>query len=66
MSDTPSKAGRKWIGTMELAEKLGVHPFSIPRLRKTKQGFPQPVKPFGKNLWDEDEVGRTPKVVVNM
>jgi hypothetical protein len=49
---------RKWIGTMELAQKLGCHPFSIPRLRKTKQGFPQPVKPFGKNLWDEDEVDR--------
>ena len=55
MSNAP---GRKWIGTMELAEKLGVHPFSIPRLRKTKQGFPQPVKPFGKNLWDEAVVDR--------
>jgi hypothetical protein len=43
---------------MELAEKLGVHPFSIPRLRKTKPGFPQPVKPFGKNLWDEAAVDR--------
>ena len=51
-------SGRKWIGTMELAEKLGVHPFSIPRLRKTKPGFPQPVKPFGKNLWDEAAVDR--------
>ena len=47
---------RKWIGTMELAEKLGCHPFSIPRFRKTKKNFPQPVKPFGKNLWDEAEV----------
>jgi predicted DNA-binding transcriptional regulator AlpA len=47
---------RKWIGTMELAEKLGCHPFSIPRFVKTKPGFPKPVKPFGKNLWDEDEV----------
>jgi hypothetical protein len=56
MSEAHSK--RKWIGTMELAEKLGVHPFSIPRLRKTKSGFPQPVKPFGKNLWNEDEVDR--------
>jgi hypothetical protein len=56
MSEAHSK--RKWIGTMELAEKLGVHPFSIPRLRKTKPGFPQPVKPFGKNLWDEDAVDR--------
>jgi len=45
-------SNRKWIGTMELAAKLGVHPFSIPRLRKTKSGFPQPVKPFGKNLWE--------------
>jgi predicted DNA-binding transcriptional regulator AlpA len=41
---------------MEVAAKLGVHPFSIPRLRKTKPNFPQPVKPFGKNLWDEREV----------
>jgi hypothetical protein len=57
MSEAHGKA-RKWIGTMELAQKLGVHPFSIPRLRKTKPGFPQPVKPFGKNLWDEDEVDR--------
>ena len=56
MSETHSK--RKWIGTMELAAKLGVHPFSIPRLRKTKPNFPQPVKPFGKNLWDEAEVDR--------
>ena len=55
MSNAP---GRKWIGTMELAAKLGVHPFSIPRLRQTKSGFPQPVKPFGKNLWSEDEVDR--------
>jgi hypothetical protein len=47
---------RKWIGTMELAAKLGCHPFSIPRFVKTKPNFPQPVKPFGKNLWDEDEV----------
>jgi hypothetical protein len=29
---------------------------SIPRYVKTKPGFPQPVKPFGKNLWDEDAV----------
>jgi hypothetical protein len=55
MSNAP---GRKWIGTMALAEKLGCHPFSIPRLRKTKPNFPQPVKPFGKNLWSEDEVDR--------
>jgi hypothetical protein len=55
MSNAP---GRKWIGTMELAAKLGVHPFSIPRLRKTKPNFPQPVKPFNRNLWAEDEVDR--------
>jgi hypothetical protein len=47
---------RRWIGTMALAEKLGCHPLSIPRFVKTKPGFPQPVKPFGKNLWDEDVV----------
>jgi hypothetical protein len=47
---------RKWLGTMEMAAKLGCHPFSIPRFVKTKPDFPQPVKPFGKNLWDEDEV----------
>jgi hypothetical protein len=55
MSEAHGKA-RRWIGTTELAAKLGVHPFSIPRLRNTKPGFPQPVKPFNKNLWDEDEV----------
>jgi hypothetical protein len=54
MSEAHGKT-RKWIGTMALSEKLGVHPFSIPRLRK-RPGFPQPVKPFGKNLWDEREV----------
>jgi predicted DNA-binding transcriptional regulator AlpA len=47
---------RRWLGTMELADKLGCHPFSIQRFVKTKPNFPQPVKPFGKNLWDEDEV----------
>jgi hypothetical protein len=52
-----SKKGR-WLGTMELAEKLGCHPFSIPRFVKTKPGFPQPVKPFGKNLWDEDLIDK--------
>ena len=46
----------RWIGTMALAEKLGCHPTSIPRFVKTKPGFPQPVKPFGKNLWNEDAV----------
>ena len=49
---------RRWLGTMEVATRLGVHPFSIPRLRKTKPNFPQPVKPFGKNLWAGDEVDR--------
>jgi hypothetical protein len=57
MSEAHGKT-RKWIGTMALSEKLGVHPFSIPRLRKTKKNFPQPVKPFGKNLWDETAVDR--------
>jgi predicted DNA-binding transcriptional regulator AlpA len=55
MSEAHGKA-RKWIGTMELAERLGVHPFSIPRLRKTKSNFPAPKKLFNKNLWDEREV----------
>jgi predicted DNA-binding transcriptional regulator AlpA len=62
MGKAHGKAGskaRKWIGTMELADKLGCHPFSIPRLRKTKPNFPQPVKLFGnKNLWLEDVVDR--------
>jgi hypothetical protein len=61
MQESPAMSeahGRKWIGTMELAAKLGVHPFSIPRLRKTKPGFPQPVKLFNKNLWAEDAVDR--------
>jgi hypothetical protein len=57
MSEAHGKA-RRWIGTMELATKLGVHPFSIPRLRKTKPGFPQPKKLFNKNLWDETAVDR--------
>jgi predicted DNA-binding transcriptional regulator AlpA len=58
MSEAYGKADSKkrWINTMELAERLGVHPFSIPRLRKTKPGFPQPVKLFNKNLWAEDLV----------
>jgi hypothetical protein len=46
---------RRWVGTMELAELLGCHPMSIPRHVKRTKGFPQPVKPFGKNLWDADE-----------
>ena len=46
---------RKWIGTLEMAELLGCHPMSIPRLVKTKPGFPQPTKLFGKNLWDASE-----------
>lgn len=55
------KAGSKkkrtrWLGVMELAERLGCHPFSIPRFVKKKPGFPQPTKLFGKNLWDEAEV----------
>jgi hypothetical protein len=49
---------RRWISTLELAEKFGCHPASIPRFRKTKPGFPQPRKPFGKNLFDEDEADR--------
>jgi len=47
---------RRLIGTLELAARLRCHPMSIPRYVKTKPGFPQPVKPFGKNLWDEDAV----------
>ena len=47
---------RRLIGTMELAARLHCHPMSIPRYVKTKPGFPQPSKPFGKNLFDEDAV----------
>ena len=47
---------RKWIGTMELANKLRCHPLSIPRFVKTKPNFPQPIKLFNKNLWDEEVV----------
>src|SRR5262249_7245637 len=47
---------RRLIDTLELAAPLRCHPMSIPRYVRTKPGFPQPVKPFGKNLWDEDEV----------
>ena len=49
------KKQRRWIGTLQMAELLGCHPMSIPRLVKNKKGFPQPIKPFGKNLWDADE-----------
>ena len=41
---------------MELADLLGCHPMSIQRFVKTKPGFPQPMKPFGKNLFDAAEV----------
>jgi hypothetical protein len=44
---------RRWIGTLEVAAKLGCHPMSVPRMTRNKPGFPQPVKPFKKNLWDE-------------
>jgi hypothetical protein len=56
-AEQPERASkrRRWIGTMELAALLGCHPFSIPRYVRTKPGFPQPRKPFGKNLWDEAE-----------
>jgi predicted DNA-binding transcriptional regulator AlpA len=47
---------RRWIGVLELAAMLGCHPMSISRFAKTKPGFPQPIKPFGKNLWDAGEV----------
>jgi hypothetical protein len=47
---------RRFIGTMELAAKLNCHPMSIPRYCKTKPNFPQPTKPWGKNIWDEDVV----------
>jgi len=56
MSEAHGKA-RRWINTMELAQRLGVHPASVPRLRK-KPGFPPPKKLFGKNLWDADEIDR--------
>jgi hypothetical protein len=46
----------RMIGTMELAAKLRCHPVSIQRFVKTKPGFPQPIKPFGKNLWNEEAV----------
>jgi predicted DNA-binding transcriptional regulator AlpA len=52
---TPKPRGRL-IDTIELATKLNCHPMSIPRFVKTKKGFPQPTKPFGKNLWDEWEI----------
>lgn len=60
MSNAHDKTDNKkrWIGTMELAAKLGCHPFSIPRFVKKKPRFPQPKKPFGKNLWDEAEIDR--------
>jgi len=49
-----SRRGRR-IGTLELAAKLNCHPMSIPRF--VKQGrLPKPKKPFGKNIWDEDEI----------
>jgi hypothetical protein len=41
------------IGVQELAAKLHCHPMSIPRLVRTKAGFPQPTKFLNKNLWDE-------------
>lgn len=47
---------RKFIGTLEVAARLGCHPMSIPRLVKTKKGFPAPIKPFNKNLWLEDVI----------
>jgi hypothetical protein len=47
---------RRLIGALELAARLRCHPMSIPRYVKKKPGFPQPMKPFGKNLWDEDAV----------
>ena len=53
--EKPGGKKRRWIGTMEMAELLGCHPMTLPRLVKTKPGFPRPVKPFGKNLWDADE-----------
>jgi predicted DNA-binding transcriptional regulator AlpA len=51
-----NKKKRRWIGTMEVAERVNCHPMSIPRLVKTKANFPQPIKLFGKNLWDDDEM----------
>jgi predicted DNA-binding transcriptional regulator AlpA len=46
-------ARKIWIGVQELAAKLHCHPMSVPRLVKTKPGFPQPTKLLNKNLWDE-------------
>jgi predicted DNA-binding transcriptional regulator AlpA len=55
MHDEEQDSRRRLIGTAELANKLGCHLMSIPRLRK-RPGFPQPIKPFGKNVWVEEEV----------
>jgi hypothetical protein len=48
-----TKSLGRLIDTMELAAKLNCHPMTIPRYVKIKKGFPKPIKPFGKNLWDE-------------
>ena len=48
---------KRLIGTMEVAEKIHCHPMSIPRMVKQKK-LPPPVKPFGRNLWDEDEIDK--------
>jgi hypothetical protein len=55
-NDKRMEKKRRWIGVLGLAEKLGCHPASVPRFVKSKPGFPQPVKPFGKNMWDEDVI----------
>jgi predicted DNA-binding transcriptional regulator AlpA len=51
-----AKTERKLIGTIELANKLGIHPATVPRMRKTREGFPQPVFMFGKNFWEEEVI----------
>jgi predicted DNA-binding transcriptional regulator AlpA len=45
---------RRLIGVLEFAEKLNVHPASIPRMIKSTPNFPQPGKVAHKNAWYED------------
>lgn len=46
---------RRRIGTLEVAEKLGCHPMTVPRLAKERR-IPQPDKLLLKNQWWEDEI----------
>jgi hypothetical protein len=48
-------AKRKKIDSLAVAAKLGIHPASMPRLRK-RPGFPQGWMLFQKWWWWEDEV----------